>query len=218
MKLSMKGSFLFLWLLTLYLTCIHGEQSYDFMILAGPLTNHFVTELERNPDSSQILPSGTSGADDVFDCRDDLPTASKDFFQHLQDKGVTHYKVPLSWMNILPTGDPSQPHEDTVTCYRTLMEVLTQSGIKPVIELHRSALPESLRIGYGSWENPEVGQLFKDYADFVFSKFADLTDSYITFSYVHELTDIVQIQHALHIHSDVYTLYHNKFKGKLEKT
>ncbi|XP_058248893.1 lactase/phlorizin hydrolase [Hemibagrus wyckioides] len=215
MKLSMKRSFLFLWLLTLYLSCTHGEQSNDFMILAGPLTNRFVMELKRNPFSSQILPSRTSGADDDFDCRDDLPTASKDFFQYLQDKGVTHYKVPLSWMNILPTGDPSQPHENTVTCYRTLMEVLTQSGIKPVIELHRSALPESLRIGYGSWENPEVGQLFKDYADFVFSKFADLSDSYITFSYVHELIDIVEIQYALHVHSDVYTLYHNKFKVRV---
>lgn len=212
----MKGTLLFLWLLSLYWTGSHGEQLQDFMILAGPLTNHFVKELTRTPLASQILPSGTSGADDVFDCRDRLPAQSRDYFKYLQDRGVTHYKVPLSWLNILPTGDTSQPHEDTVTCYRTLMVLLTQSGIQPVIELHRSALPEGLRIRYGGWENPDVAQLFKHYADFVFTKFADLADSYITFSYVHELKDLVQIQHVLQAHSDVYMLYHKTSKGKLE--
>lgn len=213
MKITMKGNFLLLWLLNLYWTYSHGEQLQDFMLLAGPLTNHFVKELKRNPLASQILPSGASHADDIFDCRDQLPTESTEYFQYLQDRGVTHYKVPLSWLNILPTGDPSQPHEDTVTCYRTLMKILSQSGIQPVIELHRSTIPESLRIRYGGWENPDVGQLFKDYADFVLTKFADLADSYITFSYVHELNDLVQLQHALQIHSDVYTRYHIMFKG-----
>lgn len=216
MKISMKGSFLFLFLLNFYWTYSHGEQLQEFMILAGPLTKHFIKELERNPLASQILSSGASGPDDIFDCRDRLPTQSGDYFQYLQDRGVTHYKVPLSWLNILPTGDPSQPHEDTVTCYRTFLKLLTQSGIQPVIEIHRSALPEGLKIGYGGWENPDIGRLFKSYADFVFTKFADLTESYITFSHVHELKDLVQIQHALHVHSDVYTLYHNIFKGKLE--
>lgn len=215
MKKTTKGSFLFLWLLPFYWTFSHGEQLQDFMILEGPLTNHFVKELKRNPLASQILPPGASGAGDVFDCRDSLPAQSQYYFQYLQDRGVTHYKVPLSWLNILPTGDPSQPHENTVTCYRTFMKLLTQSGIKPMIELHHSALPENLRIRYGGWENSDVGQLFKDYADFVFTKFADLADSYITFSSVHELKDLVQIQHVLHVHSDVYTLCHNILKGKL---
>lgn len=214
MDFTMKGSFLFLWLLTFFWTFSHGEQLQDFMTLTGPLTNHFVRELKKNPSASQILPSGAGGGDDVFDCSDHLPTHSRDYFQYLQDRGVTHYKVPLSWLNILPAGDPSQPHDDTVTCYRTLMELLTQSGIQPVIELHRSALPEGLSITYGGWENPDVVQLFKDYADFVLMEFADLADTYITFSYIHELKDLVQIRHALHVHSNVYTLYHNK--GKLE--
>lgn len=212
----MKGTFFFLWLWTCYWTSSHGEQLQDFMVLAGPLTNHLVKELKGNSLASQILLSGASGANDVFDCRDHLPAQSRDYFQFLRDRGVTHYKVPLFWLNILPTGDPSQPHEDTVTCYRTLMELLTRSGIQPVIELHRSALPESLRIKYGGWENPNVAQLFKDYADFVFTKFTDLADSYITFSYVHELEDLMQIQHALQVHSAVYTLYHNIFEGKSE--
>ncbi|KAF4087130.1 hypothetical protein AMELA_G00092510 [Ameiurus melas] len=213
MKITMKGSFLFLFPFTFYWTYSHGEQLQEFRILAGPLTNHFIKELERNPLTSQILSSGASGPDDIFDCRDHLPTQFGDYFQYLQDRGVTHYKVPLSWLNILPTGDPSQPHEDTVTCYRTFLKLLTQSGIQPVIELHRSALPEGLKIRYGGWENPDVGRLFKSYADFVFTKFADLAESYITFSHVHELKELVQIQHALHVHSDVYTLYHNIFKG-----
>ncbi|TSK92928.1 Lactase-phlorizin hydrolase [Bagarius yarrelli] len=212
MKIYTRRSFLFLWFFFFW-TCTYGEQSQDFIILAGPLTNHHVKILERNLSASQILPTAPEDADDVFGCRDHFPAQIKDFFKYLQDRGVTHYKVPLSWINILPNGDPNQPHEDTVTCYRTLLKLLTESGIKPVIELHRSVLPESLRLRYGSWENPIVGQLFKDYAELVFNEFADLGDIYITFSHVHELPDIAEIQHVLHVHSIVYTLYHDKFKA-----
>ncbi|KAL6484474.1 hypothetical protein MHYP_G00065190 [Metynnis hypsauchen] len=182
------------------------------MLLAGPLTNQFIKDLKTNPFAIQSLPPRALDADDIFDCREHLPAQARDYFQYLESRGVTHFKVSLSWFNILPTGESSQPHEDTVACYRNLVKELTESGIQPLLELHRSALPEGLRSRYGGWENPVVGQVFQDYAGFIFTKFGDLVNSYITFTHLHELRGSSQFQHALQAHVDVYKLYHHMFK------
>ncbi|KAI4872874.1 hypothetical protein NFI96_014971 [Prochilodus magdalenae] len=182
------------------------------MLLAGPLTKQLIQDLQTNPFAGQSLASGALDGD-VFDCREPLPAKSRDYFQYLHSRGVTHFKVPLSWLNILPTGDSSQPNEDTVACYRNLVKELTESGIQPLLELHRAALPEGLRSRYGGWENPIIRQVFQDYAGFIFARFGDLVHSYITFSHLHELRDSSQFQHALQSHVEVYKLYHHSFKG-----
>ncbi|XP_058642325.1 uncharacterized protein LOC131546625 isoform X2 [Onychostoma macrolepis] len=109
--------------------------------------------------------------------------------------------------------DPNQPHEDTVKCYKTLVQQLTESGIKPLLVLHRSAVPELFRARYGGWENPLLVQMFEQYAGFVFNTFRDLVDTFIMFSHLHELHE-VQLQNAVQSHANVYNVYHQMFKGK----
>ncbi|XP_072541141.1 lactase/phlorizin hydrolase [Salminus brasiliensis] len=211
-KMKDLGTVLLLWLLSLYGSFCHGELSEGFVLLAGPLTNRFLNDLKTDPFASQTLASGAWAAGDVFDCREPFPAQSRDYFQYLQSRGVTHFKVPLSWLNILPAGDSSQPHKNTVTCYRNLVTELKESGIQPLLELHRSAPPEGLRSRYGGWENPAMGQVFQDYAGFIFTTFGDLVKTYMTFSHLHELRDSPQLQHALQSHVDVYKVYHHMFK------
>ncbi|XP_066497099.1 lactase/phlorizin hydrolase [Hoplias malabaricus] len=210
---KMKGTHtvVLLWLLGFYGSCSHAEDSEDFMLLAGPLSNRFIKKLERDTLARQTLSSGASDAGDPFDCRDPLPAKTREYFQYLQSIGVTHFKVPLSWSNILPTGESSQPHEDTVTCYINLVKGLTESSIQPLLELHSSAVPEALSHKHGDWGDPAMVRLFRDYAAFIFTKFGDLVNSYITFSHLHKLRDPVQFQNALQAHAEVYTLYHHMF-------
>lgn len=185
--------------------CYSNAEQQDFMLLSGPLT----ANLENN------LRASASG--DVFDCRSSLPLQSRDYFQYLQSRGVNHFKVPLFWSHVLPTGDPNQPHEDTVTCYKTLVKQLTESGIKPLLVLHRSTVPEPFRSRYGGWENPLLVQMFEQYAGFVSDTFNDLVDTFITFSHLHELHD-EELQNALQAHANIYKLYHQKFRGNIFHT
>ncbi len=141
-------AFLSLGFLAVFWSSSNAEQQ-NFMLLAGPLK------------TSQTSPSDE---DNVFNCGGPLPQQSRSHFQYLQSRGVTHFKVPLSWSLILPSGDPNQPHEDTVKCYKTLVQQLTESGIKPLLVLHRSAVPELFRARYGGWENPLLVQMFEQYA------------------------------------------------------
>ncbi|XP_051565152.1 lactase/phlorizin hydrolase-like [Myxocyprinus asiaticus] len=203
--------FLSLSVLAIFYNNSNAEQQ-DFMLLAGPLSTHFVNNLRHRPLDSQTLPLGSSEEDDVFNCRSALPQQSREYFLYLQSRGVNQFKVPLSWFHILPTCDPSQPHEDTVTCYKTLVQQLTEVGIKPLLVLHRSAVPEPFRTRYGGWENPLLVERFEQYAGFVFTTFGELVDTFITFSHLHELHDEGQ-QIALQSHANVYKLYYQMNKG-----
>ncbi|XP_076119842.1 lactase/phlorizin hydrolase-like isoform X2 [Alosa pseudoharengus] len=191
------------------------------MLLAGPLTNNLLKDFSRNHATSQSWVSGASERDIVFDCSHALPSKLRDHFQYLQGRGVTHYKVPLSWSHILPTGDSSRPHQDTVRCYRTLLEQLTESGLQPLVVLHRSAVPEGLRATLGDWDSPELPEAFESYAEFVFAEFEDLVKYWITFSQLDEvkgdakLVDAPSVQNVLQAHTRVYQLYHNMISGQV---
>ncbi|KAG5283403.1 hypothetical protein AALO_G00041690 [Alosa alosa] len=190
------------------------------MLLAGPLTNNLLKDFSRNHATSQSWVSGASERDIVFDCSHALPSKLRDHFQYLQSRGVTHYKVPLSWSHIIPTGDSSRPHRDTVRCYRALLEQLTESGLQPLVVLHRSAVPEGLRATLGDWDSPELPEAFERYAEFVFAEFGDLVKYWITFSQLDEvkgdakLVDAPSVQNVLQAHTRVYQLYHNMISDK----
>ncbi|XP_076118921.1 lactase/phlorizin hydrolase-like [Alosa pseudoharengus] len=179
-----------------------AQNQNDFMHLAGPLTK-----------TSQSL---VSEREDVFDCSHALPSKLRDHFQYLQSRGVTHYKVPLSWSHILPTGDSSRPHQDTVRCYRTLLEQLTESGLQPLVVLHRSAVPEGLRATLGDWDSPELPKAFESYAEFVFAEFGDSVKYWITFSHLDELSESggltdpnsSSLENVFRTHIKVYELFH----------
>ncbi|XP_010862373.4 lactase-phlorizin hydrolase isoform X1 [Esox lucius] len=195
--------------LALYLFCLYGclcqkEDPQDFMLLAGPLTNTLKMDLSTKPT-------------DAFDCTNPIPVISRDYFQYLLSRGVTHFKVPLSWAQLLPTGEPSQPHQPAVSCYRTLLELLVEEGLKPLVILHRStSLPDALQSRYGGWENPKLPNIFKKYAEFVFMAYGELAHSWVTLSHLEEIRDVgrLQLKHAVHAHTSVYHLYHQLFHGQ----
>ena len=205
---------LFLGILSFWGCSSETENQNEFMLLAGPLTNNLLKDLSTNHAASQSWVSGVLERDHIFDCSHTLPSQIIDHFQYLQSRGVTHFKVPLSWSHILPTGDPSQPHQDTVRCYRTLLEQLTESGLQPLVVLHRSTVPEGLRTTLGDWESPELPEVFERYAEFVFSQFGNLVKSWITFSQIDELKGDRSVRNVLQAHTSVYQLYHNMFSEK----
>lgn len=189
------GNLLCLYLITVYgCMCQKHEDQHQAMFLAGPMTDELV--------HGAVL--------DAFDCSHPIPPGSTQYFEYLQSRGVTHFKVPLSWGQLLPTGLCNQPQQAVVTCYRTLMKQLLEVGLQPLVVLHRSTLPDTLRLKYGSWESQELVEMFEQYAEFVFGEFGALADSWVTLSSLDELRD-AELQNALDAHTSVYRHYHKLF-------
>uniref|UniRef100_A0AAQ5XG25 Lactase n=1 Tax=Amphiprion ocellaris TaxID=80972 RepID=A0AAQ5XG25_AMPOC len=195
-------------ILPLCLIAVYGclSQKHDHqleaMFLAGPMTNKQVTGLNGETSDKALL--------DTFDCSHPIPPDSTKYFEYLQSRGVTHFKVPLSWTQLLPSGLPSQPQQAVVNCYQTLMKQLHQVGLEPLVILHGSTVPDSLRSRYGGWESKKLVQMFQQYAEFVFVQFGDLAKTWMTLSSLDELNN-ADLQNALHAHASVYRRYHQLF-------
>ena len=197
-----------LWLALLWVFYPNGCHSSEvdreerFMLLAGPLT--------------KLVPrSSGSVVEDAYDCSHPLPPGSREYFELLQSRGVTHFKVLLSWAQLLPTGIPSQPQLDVVSCYQNLLRELLQVGLQPLVVLHGSTVPDTLKVRYGGWESQELVDMFQQYAEFVFGQFGQLAHLWVTLSEPHEISD-AELQNALHGHDAIYHHYHQLFpeRGK----
>ncbi|XP_056245570.1 lactase/phlorizin hydrolase-like [Seriola aureovittata] len=192
--MSLLGKLLPLCLITLYgCMCQKHDGQHQAMFLAGPMTNEHVL--------------------DTFDCSHPIPPGSRQYFENLQSRGVTHFKVPLSWAELLPTGLPSQTQQAVVTCYQTLLRQLLEVGLQPLVVLHDSTVPVALRSKYGGWDSKELVDIFQQYAEFVFGEFGELGDSWLTLSSLDELKG-AELHHALDAHTRIYQRYHQLFPGR----
>lgn len=181
---------------------MNGED--HFMLLAGPLT-----EKDHRTSSSD---------ENVLDCSHPIPAASKQYFKYLQTKGVTHFKVPLSWAKLLPTGLTSKPQQDVARCYQTLLKNLQEEGLQPLVILHGSTVPGSFRSRYGGWESQQLLDMFQQYAEFALREFGHLANSWVTFS---DLDEILHegpavdghslLQNILQLNKNIHEFYHQNF-------
>ncbi|XP_047456730.1 lactase-phlorizin hydrolase-like [Mugil cephalus] len=199
--------------LFVYFLCFYGSLSSrvngeeDLMLLAGPLTKQLLRSSDR--------------VNDAFDCSHPIPAGSKQYFEHLQSRGVTHFKVPLSWTQLLPTGLPGLPKQAVVNCYHTLLKQLLEVGLQPLVILHGSTVPDSLRSRHGGWESQELRDMFQQYAQFAFHEFAALAQSWVTLSDLDDVWNEEQSagtagfpQNVLGLQKNIYQFYHQHFPDK----
>ncbi|XP_068186261.1 lactase/phlorizin hydrolase-like [Antennarius striatus] len=179
---------------------VNGQE--DFMFVAGPL-------------KKQLRGSSDSALGDDFDCSQPIPAGSRQYFQYLRNRGVTHFKLPLSWSQLLSTGLSTQHQKDVVTCYHILLEQLQEVGLQPLVILHGSTVPDTLKSKYGGWESQEVVGMFQQYAEFAFQEFGALGHFWLTISDLHDvLHDVLPLQNILHLNEHIHQLYHQRYPDK----
>lgn len=138
----------------------------------------------------------------------------------LRARGVTHYKVPLSWARLLPAGGSEAPDPGALRCYRRLLEAVRAAGLRPLGVLHGGRLPDPGPRG----ETP--ADRFADYAAFAFRSFGDLVDTWFTFSDLEEViaglpaqqSGPARLQTLADAHRKTYEVFHEKYAPPGEST
>ncbi|KAM9851169.1 lactase/phlorizin hydrolase-like [Aulostomus maculatus] len=188
--------------------CQQNDDQRPVVFLAGQMTNNQRQGVEGE--------TSGGGLQDSSDCSGPIPARTREYFQYLLSRGVTHFKVPLSWAQLLPAGLPGQPQQVVVTCYQTLLEELVDVGLQPLVILHGSTVPEVLRSRFGGWESQELLDMFQQYAEFAFQEFGALAHSWVTLSDLDDLKN-AELQNALFSHAAVYRRYHQMFPGRAKR-
>ncbi|XP_034642170.1 lactase-phlorizin hydrolase [Trachemys scripta elegans] len=193
-----------------------------FIAIAGPLNNELVSNLNLQ---NKLL--GKEALNSVVDeghnslCHQPFLASLPQYFSYLHASGVTHYKIFMPWIHILPEGNAKNPEEATVQCYRQLLESLTAANLKPVIILQHKHLPGVVITQSKLGKHRTFADLFVEYAEFNFRSFGDMVDMWLTFSDLPEIIESLPYddpQTSLQIlaaaHEKAYKIYHEKYSSK----
>uniref|UniRef100_A0A2K5J2E8 Lactase/phlorizin hydrolase n=1 Tax=Colobus angolensis palliatus TaxID=336983 RepID=A0A2K5J2E8_COLAP len=191
------------------------ESERNFISTAGPLTNDLLHNLSGplGDQSSNFV----AGDKDLYVCHQPLPTFLPEYFSSLHASQITHYKVFLSWAQLLPAGSTQNPDKKTVQCYRRLLEALKTARLQPMVILHHQTLPAS------TLQRTEVfADLFADYATFAFHSFGDLVGIWFTFSDLeevikelpHQESRASRLQTLSDAHRKAYEIYHENYASQ----
>ncbi|TDG99710.1 hypothetical protein EPR50_G00197820 [Perca flavescens] len=97
----------------------------------------------------------------------------------IQQLGLTHYRLSLSWARLLPDGTTSHVNQKGVQYYNKVIDDLLACNVSPMVTLYHLDLPQALQ-GQGGWKSPDIATLFDSYAKFCFQTFGDRVKLWIT--------------------------------------
>lgn len=130
------------------------------------------------------LPEGT-----IFPGREaiDLYGHYKEDIALFAEMGFKCYRFSFSWSRIFPTGEETEPNEEGLKYYETLIDELLRYGIEPVVTICHFDMPLHLVDKYGSWRNRRIIDFYLNYCQTVFRRFKDKVRYWITFNEINML-------------------------------
>lgn len=130
------------------------------------------------------LPEGT-----IFPGREaiDLYGHYKEDIALFAEMGFKCYRFSFFWSRIFPTGEETEPNEEGLKYYETLIDELLRYGIEPVVTICHFDMPLHLVDKYGSWRNRRIIDFYLNYCQTVFRRFKDKVRYWITFNEINML-------------------------------
>jgi len=101
--------------------------------------------------------------------------------QLMQKLGTKYYRFSISWPRLMPDGTKATINQAGLDYYNKVIDGLLAAGITPMVTLYHWDLPQALQ-DRGGWPNPELVDLYLDYARLCFQTFGDRIKYWITFN------------------------------------
>lgn len=93
--------------------------------------------------------------------------------------GANTFRTSLEWSRIEPRA--GEFSAEAIAHYRRMLQAARSQGLKVMLTLHHFTLPLWLvDRGLGGWADPQIPQLFENYANHVVAELGDLVDYWIT--------------------------------------
>lgn len=97
---------------------------------------------------------------------------------YMKELGLKGYRFSIDWSRVLPEGT-GKVNEKGIDFYNALIDELLEQGIEPYITLYHWELPYEI-YKRGGWMNPEIVELFGQYARLVAERFSDRVKYFFT--------------------------------------
>ncbi|WP_207871738.1 6-phospho-beta-glucosidase [Enterococcus sp. DIV2402] len=100
--------------------------------------------------------------------------------QKMADLSFNSFRTSISWSRLIPDG-VGEVNPEAVVFYNQMLDELNAKGIQPFINLYHFDMPMKLQ-EIGGFENREVIQAYKKYAETCFELFGDKVAYWFTFN------------------------------------
>ncbi|XP_012229658.1 myrosinase 1 isoform X2 [Linepithema humile] len=173
--------------------------------------------------NSSLISDRTNG-----DVSSDFYHLYPDDIQFASNIGLNMIKISLSWSRILPDGNINRISDSGISFYNRVIDEMLANNITPMISLFDGDMPYFLQ-KLGGWTDPEIVDVFVEYASVAFMFFGDRVKYWVTiaeptkicrFGYggidipamnMPGVADYLCGHHMLLAHSKVYELYHQEY-------
>ncbi|XP_046719853.1 lactase-like b [Silurus meridionalis] len=119
--------------------------------------------------------TGDSSCDGYYKVKDDVSL--------IKELNLKHYLFSISWPRVIPTGIRSDyVNEKGLKYYNTLIDLLVENKITPIVTLYHWDLPQVLQEKFGGWQNISMVNYFNDFASLCFERFGNRVKHWITFN------------------------------------
>uniref|UniRef100_A0A671LDU4 Glucosidase, beta, acid 3 (gene/pseudogene) n=1 Tax=Sinocyclocheilus anshuiensis TaxID=1608454 RepID=A0A671LDU4_9TELE len=103
----------------------------------------------------------------------------EEYLKCIQQLGLTHYRLSISWSRLLPDRTTNHVNPKGVAYYNKVIDDLIACAVTPMITLYHMDLPQALQ-DLGRWSSTEIADIFESYARFCFKIFGDRVKLWIT--------------------------------------
>lgn len=91
----------------------------------------------------------------------------------LAETGMNSFRTSINWARIFPNGDDTEPNEDGLKFYDSLIDEIIKNGMEPMITLSHYEMPLNLALKYNGWYSRETITLFVNFAKTLFERYQD---------------------------------------------
>lgn len=96
--------------------------------------------------------------------------------------GFKCYRFSIAWSRIFPMGDESNPNEEGLKFYESMIDECLKYNIEPLITICHFDVPMHLVTEYGSWRNRKMIDFYLNFCRALFTRFHHKVKYWLTFN------------------------------------
>lgn len=136
----------------------------------GPNIWDYWYDTEPNRFFDDVGPQSTSGFYHLY----------KEDIRLMKEIGHNTFRISISWSRFIP-GGRGEVNQEAIIFYNNVIDELIANDIEPFVNLYHFDMPLELQ-QEGGWENREVVEAYREFAEKCFQLFGDRVKKWFTFN------------------------------------
>lgn len=95
----------------------------------------------------------------------------KEDLKLLAGTGMNSLRTSINWARIFPDGDETEPNEEGLAYYDSLIDTMIENGLEPMITISHYEMPLNLALKYNGWVNRQLIEFFVRYCEVLFRRY-----------------------------------------------